>query len=111
MTTTLVSTGDGSHTVTGLATSEASDSLKAGDGGLLAGAVQVLDGGGTGFNGGTATCQASIDGTNWFTAKDVTGASMTFTADAYFEFSLAARYIRVLNDGTVSDVDVTFYLA
>ena len=77
---------------------------------MLAGAIHVIDGGGTGFNAGTVTIQATVDGTNWFTAKDVTGADMTLTADGYFEFSLAARAIRVLNDGSVSDVDVAIFL-
>ena len=110
MTTTVVSDGLGFHSVTGLTTSEASDALKAGKDGMLVGCVQALDGGGTGFNAGTVTIQASLDGTNWHAAKDVTGTAITFTADGYAEFSLAARYIRALNDGTVSDVDIGFIL-
>lgn len=110
MATTIVSAGDGTHTVTGLSTSESSDALLASKAGFLIGAIHVVDGGGTGFNGGTATVQASLDGTNWFTAKSVAGTEMTFTADGYFEFSLAAKYLRVTNDGSVSDVDVLIVL-
>lgn len=110
MTTTLVSDGTGGHTVTGLTASERTDSLPTSKGGLLAGAVHVIDGGGTGFNGGTATVQASLDGTNWFTAKDVGGTDMTLTADGYYEFSLAAKFVAVLADASISDVDVRFQL-
>jgi len=110
MATTFTPDGDGLYSLTGLTTSEATEGIESLNGGLLAGAIHVIDGGGTGFNSGTVTVQASVDGTNWFTAKDVTGTNMTLTANGYFEFSLAARKIRVLNDGSVSDVDVAIFL-
>lgn len=110
MATTFDHDGDGLFTLAGLSTSEDTEQLESKNGGFLAGAVHVIDGGGTGFNSGTVTVTASLDGTNWFTAKDVAGTDMTFTADAYFEFCLAARYIRVENDGSVSDVDVAVFL-
>ena len=104
---TAVTSNEGLHTVTGLTTSEASDAIVTRGGGLN-GAVQVVDGGGTGFNSGTVTIQASLDGTNYFGLKDLQGSAITFTADGYAEFTSAARYFRALNDGSVSDVDVTF---
>lgn len=110
MATTFTSDGDGGFSLEALSTSEATEAIQSINGGLLAGALHVVDGGGTGFNSGTVTVQASVDGTNWFTAKDVTGTDMTLTADGYFEFSLAAKMIRVLNDGSVSDVDVAVFL-
>lgn len=110
MATTFTSTNDGLFTCDGLSTSESTESLGSDNGGFLAGSIHVVDGGGTGFNSGTVTIQASLDGSNWFTGKDVTGTAMTLTADGYFEFCLAARYIRVTNDGSVSDVDVAIFL-
>jgi len=110
MATTYTHDGAGLFTCATLSTSQSTEALGSQNGGFLAGAIHVVAGGGTGFNAGTVTIQGSLDGTNWFTAKDVTGTDMTLTADGYFEFSLAARYIRVTNDASVSDVDVAVFL-
>lgn len=110
MATTFTHDGNGLFSLEGLTTSESSEAIESRNGGHLAGAVHVIDGGGTGFNSGTATFEASLDGTNWFGSKDVCGTAITFTADAYFEFCLAARYVRVTNDASVSDVDVAIFL-
>jgi len=104
------STIDGLFALTGLTTSENTEAITSKNGGFLAGCIAVKDGGGTGFNSGTVTVQASPNGSDWYTAKDVTGTAMTLTADGYFEFSLAAYAVRVLNDGSVSDVDVDVFL-
>lgn len=98
------------YTVEAMGASDTAGPIRSRNGGFLAGAVQIVAGGGTGFNSGTVTVQASVDGTTWFPAKDVTGANMTFTADAYYEFSLAATYLRVSTDGSISDVDVALRL-
>lgn len=55
------------------------------------GASQTYSGGactaacyGTGFDGGTVTLQLSYDvGVTWFTAKDVAGNNITFTANGH----------------------------
>ena len=47
------------------------------------------------FNGGTtAVMQVSNDGSTWFTAKDTQGDDVSATANAYFEISVASRYVR-----------------
>lgn len=104
---TAVASDKGIHTITGLSTSEASDAIVSRGGGVN-GAVQVVDGGGTGFNSGTVTIQASLDGVTYFTLKDLQGTAITFIANGYAEFSSGGRYFRALNDGSVSDVDVIF---
>lgn len=104
---TAVTSVAGLHTTTGLTASENSDSIETRGGGLN-GAVQVLDGGGSGFNSGTVTIQASLDGTNWYTVKDLQGTAITFAADGAAEFTSAARYFRASADGSISDVDVIF---
>lgn len=107
---TTISTSGNRHTITGLSTSQSSDKLPIPSIGGAIGCVSVVSGGGTGFNSGTVTIQASIDGTNWFGLKDLSGTAITFTAAGYAEFSTAALYIRATNDGSVSDVDVDFVL-
>jgi len=60
------------------------------------------------FNGGT-TCvmQVSNDGSTWFTADDTQGTAVSATADAFFELSTAARYIRPsVSSGSSDDLDV-----
>lgn len=110
MATTFTADGDGLFTCDTLGSSQSTEALESLNGGLLAGCVHVVVGGGSGFNSGTVTIQASLDKTNWFTAKDVTGTDMTLTAAGYFEFSLGARAVRVTNDASVNDVDVAFFL-
>lgn len=99
------------YTAAALSANDTSEPVSSSNGGFLAGAVQVVAGGGSGFNGGTVTVQVSLDKVNWFTAKNVAGSDMTLTADGYFEFCLAAQHIRVLCDGSISDVDASFFLA
>lgn len=97
------------HLVVGLSNSERSDALRMPSGGPLT-CISVVSGGGSGFNGGTATVQVSLDGSTWFTASDLQGTDITFTADGMAELSTAAAYVAVLNDANVSDVDVTFLI-
>ena len=108
--TTTITSADHVHSIIGLTASEASDSLKLSTASSALGCVSVIDGGGSGFNGGTVTIQVSLDGTSWFTLTDVGGVNITFTADGYAEFSTAAYYIRASADASVSDVDVSFVL-
>lgn len=91
-------------TYTGMTASDAGDPIQVADGSLAA--VHALSGGGTGFNSGTLTIQGSLDGTNWFTLRDVAGTDVTFTAEAYFEICTAVSYIRPLCDASIGDVDV-----
>lgn len=110
--TTALST-DGKYTVfcIGLSTSEATPPIELGGYGGVMGSVQVIDGGGTGLNAGTLTIQVSNDGVNWHTLADLAAADITYTdgdEGKVKEFSTAAKYIRALNDGTVSDADVHF---
>ena len=72
----------------------------------IAGAVQVV---GT-FSGSTVVLQASNDGTNWVTLKDVTGTDISFTSTGMAEFSTAALYIRPSISGGSGDVDVIVVL-
>jgi len=78
-----------------------------GDGSGLC-AVQIT---GT-FNGGTtAVMQVSNDGVTWFTADDVQGTAVSATADAFFEMSTAARYIRPsVSSGSSDDLDVVLVI-
>lgn len=67
----------------------------------LAAAVQI-DGS---FGGGTAVMQGSVDGTTWFTLKDITGTDISTTANALFEVSSSVMYIRPsLSGGTAGSV-------
>lgn len=60
------------------------------------------------FGGATVTIQVSNDGTNWFTAQDTLGNSISVTAAAIFEVSTAAAYIRpTISGGTSDSVDIT----
>ncbi len=73
----------------------------------VAGAVQF---GGT-FGGATIGLQVSNDGTTFFDMKDLGGTVITATANALFEFTTAAMYIRpVITGGAANAVDVTVVL-
>lgn len=111
MATTIVHDGNGLFENTGLTASESTDQIGSTNGGMLTGCVHVTNGGGTNFNSGTVTVQASLDGNNWFTAKDVGYNDMTLTAEGYYEFCLSAQFIRVTADGSIGDVDVSFFIA
>ena len=70
--------------------------------------VSVIDGGGTGFNSGTATLQQSFDnGTTWISFV-ADGTAVTFTTNNNRKFDAPAGMYRLTNDGTVSDVDVYY---
>lgn len=51
----------------------------------------------------TAVLQVSNDGTTWFTADDSNGDPVSATADAYFELSIASRYVRIGVSGGTGD--------
>lgn len=68
----------------------------------LAASVQMT---GT-WGGATVVLQVSNDGSTWFTAKDVDNANVSATADAYFEISSSAAYMRPgISGGTGDDID------
>ena len=98
---------NGVHTWTALTVSENGESVLLNDGAGLACAVQCSVGGGTGFNSGTVTCQVSNDDTNWITAVNLQGVDVTFTAAGLSEISTGARYIRVIADSSIGDVDAS----
>lgn len=73
----------------------------------VAGAVQF---GGT-FGGATVKLQESNDGVTFFDMKDLTGAIITATSAAFFEFTCAAMYLRpVVTSGSANAVDVLLVL-
>lgn len=55
------------------------------------------------WGGATVVLQVSNDGTTWFTAKDTQGNDVSATADAFFEISVSARYVRPAPSGGSSD--------
>lgn len=73
----------------------------------VAGSVQF---GGT-FGGATVALQASNDGVTFFTMRDLSGAQVSTTAAALFEFTSAAMYFRPLvTGGSANAIDVTLVL-
>jgi hypothetical protein len=74
----------------------------------LAASVQAV---GT-FGGATIGLQVSNDGTNWATAKDLTGNNVSMTAaTGYFEISLSGAYIRpTIAGGSGNDIDIIVVL-
>jgi hypothetical protein len=64
----------------------------------LGGSVQFT---GT-FGGATVVLQGSNDGTNWVTLKDTQGEDISATDAGMFEFTSAARYLRVSASGGTS---------
>ena len=73
----------------------------------IAGAVQF---GGT-FGGTTIKLQASNDGVTYFDMVDLQGNVISATANALFEFTTAAIYIRpLLTAGAANSVNVTLML-
>jgi hypothetical protein len=73
----------------------------------LAASVQIS---GT-FGGATVVLQHSNDGVTWFTASDLRGAEVSFTAAGIAEISLSSAYIRPgISGGTGDDIDVVVVL-
>ena len=97
MATTLTSSGDNYYSWTGLAASENGDEIPLPAGGGVFVTVQAV-----GVAGGTFTIQGSIDGTNYFTMKDVQGNDITFTAAGYAEISSNIRRLRAITGAGVS---------
>jgi len=59
----------------------------------------------------TVVLQQSNDGTTWFTADDFEGTAVSATANAFFQLSLSARYLRPsTSGGTGSDVDIVLVM-
>jgi hypothetical protein len=73
----------------------------------VAGAVQF---GGT-FGGATVGLQVSNDGVTYFDMKDLAGATVAATANALFEFTTSAMFLRpVVTGGAANAIDVTVVL-
>lgn len=108
MATSFVNTS-GVQVCTGLSASESTDALRLRTTGGALGSVQVVSGGGTGFNSGTVTIQASNDGTNWITLQSPLGDTLAFTGDGGAEISTGFAYVRATADASISDVDVMFH--
>lgn len=73
----------------------------------VAGAVQF---GGT-FGGATVGLQVSNDGVTYFDMKDLAGTTISATANALFEFTTSAMYLRpVISGGAANAADVTVVL-
>lgn len=73
----------------------------------VAGAIQIS---GT-FGGATVAFQASNDGTNFYTMKDLAGTDISATAAGLFEFTTAALYIRPsISGGSANSVDAILSL-
>lgn len=73
----------------------------------VAGAVQF---GGT-FGGATVGLQTSNDGVTYFDMKDLGGTTVSATANAIFEFTTAAMYLRpVVTGGAANAIDVTLVM-
>lgn len=59
------------------------------------------------FGGATVSLQFSNDGSTWFTASDTLGNSISTTANALYEISTAAAYVRAtISGGTGDSVNV-----
>jgi hypothetical protein len=69
----------------------------------IAGSVQIV---GT-FGGATVKLQVSNDGSTFFDMVDLGANALEATANAFFEFTTAAVYLRpAISGGTGDDVDV-----
>jgi hypothetical protein len=66
--------------------------------------------GGT-FGGATVGLQASNDGVTYFNLKDLGNIAISATANAMFEFTTSAMFLRpVVTGGTADAIDVTVVL-
>ena len=73
----------------------------------LGGAIHIR---GT-FGSATVALQGSIDGTNWHALSDTQGTAISATAEAWFEFSTGAIYLRPsITGGTSDSIDVNLAL-
>jgi len=73
----------------------------------LAGSIQIS---GT-FGGATTKMQHSNNGSVWFDAKDLAGATVSATANAIFEISLSSAYFRpAITSGSANDIDIIMVL-
>lgn len=94
-------------TWTGAATGDTLEEFGLIDTAAVAGSVQIT---GT-FGGATAVMQVSNDSTTWFTAKDMSNTEVSATADAFFEFSSSALYLRPsISGGTGDTIDIVLSL-
>ena len=55
------------------------------------------------WGGATVTAQISNDGSTWFTLTDIYGANVSATANAVFEYTTGANYMRFAISGGTSD--------
>lgn len=63
------------------------------------------------FGGATVKLQQSNDGTTWFDIKDITGTTISATADAIFEASVSALYVRpTISGGAANNINVILML-
>ena len=81
-------------------------------GGFTDKAVQIT--GTPDFGGGTLTMQGSMDGTDWFTLRDLDAADMAWTADPAYSMGIRdlSLYIRpVLSGATAPDITLELVAA
>ena len=91
----------------GLSTGDTIESFPIATQAAIAGTAQFR---GT-FGSATVKLQASNDGVTFFDMKDRTGATISATAAAFFEFTTAAMYLRpTISGGTGDDVDMLILL-
>lgn len=75
------------------------------NGGPLGGAVQF-----SGTFGGAVTLEGSVDGVNYHTLKDVSGAAISATTAGIYEFSTGCVFLRASPAALVAGVTVTIAL-
>lgn len=91
----------------GIVTGDTLVALELVDGWGTAGSVQIS---GT-FGGATVKLQHGNDNSTFLDAKDVSGATVSATANAIFEISLSSAYFRpAIASGSANDVDVILVL-
>ena len=90
----------------GIGPSEDGVPLDAGASSSVAGCIQFS---GT-FGAGTVSFQHSNDGVTWYSVADLLGTTIDATAVGIYNFSTAARYLRVLADANVTNVDALLVL-
>ncbi len=102
---TSITSSDNVHTISGLGSSETSDALPIQKLGGVIGAVALTSISGA---GGRVDIEVSLDGTNYFTMRDLFGDTVEFVAAGYSEFSTACAFIRATADGSVTTADIVF---
>lgn len=94
---------------TGVSTADTMVAWKLTGSQALAAAVAFDDN--SAWGSSTVKLQASCDGTNYFDMKDTLGNTISATANAMFEFSTAAAYLKPASSGgTADNVDVILVL-